>query len=193
MGMVLVWGFALAYVTSSLAIDWNPSMVDIFIAGLVIPIIGIVASADKSAFVSFMGFTLVAASLGAMLGLVPVAFGAVAQPGMVAQVAVLTGMAAGIMCVSGLLSPKLFQSTNGALLTAFVAWLVAAVVSLFVPALAEFTVIHYIAAGLFAIYIGFDMWRASNIPATSSNAVDACAALYLGVVSTVLQALRAKK
>jgi len=42
----------------------------------------------------------------------------------------------------------------------------------------QFSIIHYLAAGLFALYIGYDMWRASEIPATLDNAVGVSISTY---------------
>ena len=50
----------------------------------------------------------------------------------------------------------------------------------------QFSIIHYLAAGPFAPYIGYDMWRASEIPATLDNAVDVSVSLYLDILNLFL-------
>ena len=66
------------------------------------------------------------------------------------------------------------------------ALLLVLVASFFIPALMQFSIIHYLAAGLFALYIGYDMWRASEIPATLDNAVDVSISLYLDILNLFL-------
>ena len=126
---------------------------------------------------------------GAILGPVLAQY-ELAQPGIVGEAAQLTATTTGVMAVSGLLFPNFYRSIGGALFGALTALLVVLIASFFVPALMDFTIIHYLAAGLFSLYIGFDMYRASEIPATLDNAVDVCVSLYLDILNLFLWVLR---
>lgn len=189
MCLILTWGFTATYIVAQMTAAWNPGIVVYLLVGLGLPFLGIFMSASGSALISFIGFSLVVIPFGAILGPV-LAQHQLAQPGIVAEAAKLTGMVTGVMAVSGLLFPNFYRSIGGALFGALLALLVILIASMFVPALMEFKIIHYAAAGLFALYIGYDMWRASEIPATLDNAVDVCISLYLDIINLFLWILR---
>ena len=176
MGVILIWGFSLTHIVSQMTANWKPGMLEFLLVG-------------GSALISFAGFNLVAISFSATLGPVLNQY-ELAQPGIVSQAARLTATVAGAMAVSGMIFPNFYRSIGGALSGALLALLAVLVVSIFVPALMGFTIIHYMAAGLFALYIGYDMWRASEIPATLDNAVDVCISLYLDIINLFLWILR---
>ncbi len=189
MGCVLAWGFTGTYIVSQMTAHWRPNLMEFLLVGLALPLVGIFMGLSNSAFISFIGFNLVVIPFGAILG-PSLAHYELAQPGLVGQAAVLTAAVTGVMAVSGLLFPDFYRSIGGALFGALSALLIVMIISLFVPALMGFTVIHYAAAGLFALYIGYDMHRASEIPATLDNAVDVCVSLYLDIINLFLWILR---
>lgn len=189
MGCILSWGFIATYITSTLTSAWHPGTFEFLLIGLGIPLLGIFMGTSSSAFISFIGFNLVVIPFGATLGPV-LAMYEVAKPGIVGEAAMLTGAVTGVMALSGLLFPNFYRSIGGALFGALSSLVIILIASLFIPALMEFTIIHYIAAGIFALYIGYDMFRASEIPATLDNAVDVCISLYLDIINLFLWILR---
>lgn len=189
MGCILAWGFIATYIVSNLTSAWHPGIFEFLLVGLGIPLLGIFMGTSSSAFISFIGFNLVVIPFGATLGPV-LAMYEVAKPGIVGEAAMLTGAVTSVMALSGLLFPNFYRSIGGALFGALSSLVVILIISLFVPALMEFTIIHYIAAGIFALYIGYDMFRASEIPATLDNAVDVCISLYLDIINLFLWILR---
>ncbi|MBI5152869.1 MAG: US12 family protein [Parcubacteria group bacterium] len=189
MGCVLAWGFTATYITSQMTAHWRPGLAEVLLVGFVLPFLGILLSTSHSALLSFFGFNLVVIPLSAILG-PGLAHYDLVKPGLVSQAAVLTGTVTVVMAISGLLFPNFYRSIGGALFGALVALLVVLVISMFVPALMGFTIIHYCAAGLFALYVGYDMYRASEIPATLDNAVDVCISLYLDIINLFLWILR---
>lgn len=189
MGCILSWGFLATYIVSDITANWQPGLMGFLFVGLVLPLLGIFMSISESALISFLGYNLVVIPFGAILG-PTLSHYELVQPGIVAQAAMLTACVTGVMTLSGLLFPDFYRSIGGALFGALLALLVVLVISMFVPALMEFKVIHYAAAGLFALYVGYDMHRASEIPATLDNAVDVCISLYLDVINLFLWILR---
>ena len=187
-GCVLSWGFVATCIVSQMTADWHPGLWEFLGVGLVLPIVGIVMSVSLSASVSFIGFNLVVIPLSAILGPM-LSHYEIAQPGIVTQAATLTACIASVMALSGLMFPRFYESIGGALFGALSALVVVSILSLFIPALAAFTIIHYIAAGIFALYIGFDMYRASEIPATLDNAVDVSISLYLDLINLFIRIL----
>jgi FtsH-binding integral membrane protein len=61
---------------------------------------------------------------------------------------------------------------------------------LFVPELNNIGIIDYIAAGIFSLYIGYDMYRASVIERNIDNAVDVALSLYLDIINLFLEILK---
>lgn len=191
MGCILAWGFTATYIVSGMTVNWKPGILEFLLVGIGLPIMGIFMSVSNSALVSFVGFNLVTISFGAILG-PTLSLYELAKPGIVSEAAMLTGIVTGMMALSGLIFPNFYRSIGGALFGALLALLVVLTISMFAPALMKFTVIHYLAAGLFALYIGYDMWRASEIPATLDNAVDVCISLYLDILNLFLWILQIK-
>ncbi len=189
LGCVLTWGFVATYIVAESTSGWQPSLWEILGWGLAVPIVGILLSISSNAFVSFIGFNCVVIPLGAILGPVLAKYN-LAYPGLVVDAASLTAAVTGIMAVTGLMFPSFYKSIGGALFGALSCLVIVSLLSLFIPALQHFTIIHYIAAGIFALYIGFDMYRASTIPATLDNAVDVAISLYLDIINLFLQILK---
>ncbi len=188
LGCALSWGFVATGIVASLTTEWQPNIWELLGWGLVLPIIGIFMSVSTSAFVSFIGFNLVVIPFGAILGPVLAKYNLM-HPGIVADTASLTAAITGAMAVTGLLFPDFYKGIGGALFGALSCLLIVSILQIFIPALQHFTVIHYIGAGIFSLYIGYDMYRASTIPATADNAVDVAISLYLDIINLFLQLL----
>lgn len=176
---ILVWGFVATAYVSQLTADWRPGLGE-FLAVAIIPFIGLGLSWSRNALVSFLGFNLVAIPLGAILG-PELAIHKIAQPGVVTETAWLTAAITGAMGASGVLFPRFYSRIGGALFVALCCLLVVMIVGIFVPAIGNMGGISYVGAGLFSLYIGYDMHRACTIPATVDNAVDVTIALYLDI------------
>ncbi len=188
-GSVLTYGFVATYIASTMSANWIPSGWAILLVGLGLPILGILLSASSgNPFLSFVGFNLVVIPFGLILGPVLQLYH-IGQPGVVAKAATLTACVTGVMALSGTMFPNFYKSIGGALFGALTALVIVSVASIFIPALAGFTVIHYIAATIFALYIGYDMWRASETPATLDNAIDVSVSLYLDILNLFLRIL----
>lgn len=190
LGCILTWGFFATSVASQQTATWQPNIFVFLIVGLVVPIIGIVISAKSdNAVISFIGFNMVVVPFGAILGPV-LAHYELVQPGVVTQAALVTAAVTALMAVSGLLFPQFYERIGGVLFMTLVCLLIVRIVQMFVPALQDLGIVDYLAAGLFALYIGYDMYRASEIPATLDNAVDVAVSLYLDIINLFLTLLR---
>ena len=186
-GGILSTGFLVTAYVASLTGDWNPNLWVFFGVGLVIPIFGILLSQKSGNWlVSLIGFFMVVVPFGAILGPVLAEYTRT-MPGVVSEAALLTGLVTATMAGSGLLFPNFYSKIGGALLVALFCVVGVSVAALFIPELHGMTWIHYLAAGVFALYIGFDMWRASQIPPTADNAVDVSVSLYLDIINLFLR------
>ncbi len=189
-GSVLTWGFFVSYLISQATAAWEPSFWEYVLVGLFLPLAGIIISSFSSnALISFVGFNLVTIPFGAILGPLLASI-EIASPGAVTNAAMVTAGVTALMSLSGFMFPQFYSRLEGALFMALVCLLVVRILELFVPALQDIEAIHYLAAGLFALYIGFDMWRASEIPANLDNAVDVAVSLYLDILNLFLSLLR---
>lgn len=189
MGVVLTWGFVATYYVSSITQNMPFGLMETLFIGLLIPIIGIVISMSENALISFVGFNMVVIPFGATLGPVLKVYGQI-DPTIVTEAASMTGAITVLMGLTGLAFPSFYRSIGGFLFVGLLALLGVMVLGFFIPALAGSTVVSYLAAGLFALYIGYDMHRASEIPATLDNAVDVCISLYLDIINLFLHLLR---
>ena len=190
LGCILTWGFFATNLVSQATATWQPNLITFLLVGLVLPIIGICLSVfSRSATISFIGFNLVVIPFGAILGPL-LAHYELVQPGLVARTALLTAMVTGLMGLSGLMFPQFYSKIGGALFMALLCLLGVRILQVFVPNLQNVSFIDYMSAGLFALYIGYDMWRASEIPANLDNAVDVAVGLYLDIINLFLSLLK---
>lgn len=187
-GAVLAWGFIATSMVAEMTAAWQPTIWEYLGWGLCVPILGILLSCSGNAALSFVGFNMVVVPFGAILGPV-LAQAELSSPGVVGEAARLTGIVTAIMATTGLLFPNFYRGLGGALFMALLCLLAVGILQLIFPVLMQFTVIHYIAAGIFALYIGYDMWRASTVPATLDNAVDVSISLYLDIINLFIRLL----
>jgi hypothetical protein len=161
-----------------------PSLGFMIICGLVLPLIGIFVAQNANPVVAFIGYNLVVAPMGLVLG--PVAN--VYAPDVVANAAMITGMITGLMVIAGFTYPNLFKSLGGVLFYSLLGLLIIRILAIFIPAL-NFGFIDYIAAAIFSLYIGYDMYRASTIGRTWSNSIGVAVSLYLDIINLFLSIL----
>jgi hypothetical protein len=161
-----------------------PSLGFMIICGLVLPLIGIFVAQNANPVVAFIGYNLVVAPMGLVLG--PVAN--VYAPDVVANAAMITGMITGLMVIAGFTYPNLFKSLGGVLFYSLLGLLIIRILAIFIPAL-NFGFIDYLAAAIFSLYIGYDMYRASTIGRTWSNSIGVAVSLYLDIINLFLSIL----
>lgn len=189
---ILSWGFVLTLLVAKSTANWHPGIWMFLLVGLGIPMIGILLSATRDALISFVGFNLIVGGLSAILGPV-LAMNAIQQPGLIERVATLTGLVTAVMGISGMMFPNFYRQIGGILFGALTALVVVSFARLFIPAIQGVGIIDYISVVIFSLYIGYDMWRASDIPATLDNAVDIAISFYLDIINLFLTLLRISK
>jgi FtsH-binding integral membrane protein len=192
--IVLFWGLfgsaALAYYAISIGfmttyVPANPWIIVIGL-GLVIPIIGIlIAVKSDNALISFFGYNLIIVPFGFLLGPVVNQY----QPDSVMHVFGVTAGIAFFMGLMGTIFPNFFSKIGYALLLALSGLVIVMIAQLFIPEL-RLGIIDYIGAGIFSLYIGYDMYRANAMPKTLDNAVDICVDLYLDIINLFLFLLK---
>lgn len=183
LGLIVAFGLWLSSFVAAEFTAWHPSTVMFLLVGLGIPILGIViAGKSQNPAISFLGYLMVAVPFGILLGPVLNEY----SPEVVQKAMFYTAATTLVMGMAGVLYPKFFARIGGALFMALIGLIVVRVIGIFVPALGNMSAIDYISAGVFSLYIGYDMYRASEMPHTLDNAVDAALALYLDIINLFL-------
>jgi FtsH-binding integral membrane protein len=94
------------------------------------------------------------------------------------------------MSMLAIIFPNFFSKIGGALFISLIGLVVVRIAQCFIPVLANLTIIDWISAGIFSLYVGFDWWRANNVPKTFDNAIDIALDLYLDIINLFLSILR---
>jgi FtsH-binding integral membrane protein len=63
------------------------------------------------------------------------------------------------------------------------------VIAIFVPALNSFGIIDYVSAGIFSLYIGYDMFRATEASRSVGSSLKIAVALYLDIINLFMSVL----
>lgn len=185
----IAWGLGLTYFAAKWAMEthYMPGGMAFILLGLVIPIIGIIITVTSdNAFVSFIGYNMVVIPFGVVLGPVLNTY----SPNVIANTAMATGGITLFMGTASVMFPSLFKNLGAPLFIALIGLLGIRIAQIFIPSLQSMTWVDYVAAGIFSLYIGFDMYRASEVPRTIDNAVDIAVDLYLDIINLFLSLLR---
>ncbi|HMY81137.1 MAG TPA: Bax inhibitor-1 family protein [Candidatus Absconditabacterales bacterium] len=190
-GFVL-YGLIGTAISAHLAIQsaFNPGIWGIIILGLVIPIVGvIIAGVSNNWFFSFIGYNMVLIPFGLILA--PALSHYLKEyPDVVRNAASLTAIITFVMGLAGTMFPNIFSRMGSALFFSLSALVLVRLAGIFIPELNSFLLIDYIAAGIFSLYIGYDMYRASTVERNLDNAVDIALSLYLDIINLFLELLK---
>ena len=188
MAITLTWGLGLtAYLAHyAIQIGFMPDLLWLLILGLAVPIAGIfLAIKSDNPIVSLLGYHMIVVPFGFLLGPVVNQY----SPEIVRNAFGITAGIALSMGILGTLYPNFFSKIGGFLCAALIGLVIVRVLQLFIPGL-DFTWIDYVAAGIFSLYIGYDMYRAHQMPKTVDNAIDICVDLYLDIINLFLNILK---
>lgn len=171
----------------TLQTTFNPNMWHILILGLAIPIIGIIiAQKSDNWFVSFLGYNMILIPFGVILAPVLREY----DEAIIRNALLLTAVITFCMGLAGTLFPNIFSKLGATLFLSLSCLLLVRIAGIFIPQLNDLRIIDYIAAGIFSLYIGFDMWRASQVERTLDSAVDIAVSLYLDIINLFLELMK---
>jgi FtsH-binding integral membrane protein len=179
------YGLVLTYIMASFFAPPMPSMWYLIGVGLAIPLIGCFIAMSDNLPLSFLGYNMIVLPIGLCLG--PIAN--FIDPQVIQDAALLTAIITGVMGFAGITYPNLFKNIGGALFYSLLGLVVVRVLQMFIPALAHLTIIDYIAAGIFSLYIGYDMYRSTTVGRTVGNALHIAVSLYLDIINLFLNLL----
>ena len=187
---VVLWGLlvnaALCYTVGDIYRVINPIL--FFILYFVLVIAGsAIAAKSHNPLVSFLGYNMIVVPLGLVLSTLVYAYGGV-RAEVVGSAFVYTALVCAGMLCAVLAFPELFQRLGGALLGCLMGVLLCEVVLLLFGVGQRLT--DWIVAGLFSLYIGYDIYRSQQFVKTVDNAVDCALDIYLDIVNLFIRLLR---
>lgn len=146
----------------------------------------IISGKSQKPLISFLGYNLVVLPLGILIASVVSQYGGVNSKIVADAFLYLLLISAGVTCAA-IAFPQLFAKLGGALLAVLVVLIVCELV-LYLFGVQQM-VTHWIAAGLFSLYLGFDVYRSQQFPKTVDNAVDCALDIYLDIVNLFIRIL----
>jgi FtsH-binding integral membrane protein len=161
------------------------SLVGLILIGLVLPIAGCFMAMSDNFGISFVGYNMITLPFGLVLGPVLNQY----APDVVQNAALLTAMITAVMGLAGVTYPNFFRSIGSALFVALLGLVIVRVIAIFVPALNSFGIIDYVSAGIFSLYIGYDMFRATEASRSVGSALKIAVALYLDIINLFMSVL----
>lgn len=187
--IVLLWGLLVNFILCSTVHDLyehiNPI---VFLIGyVVLAIIGIIiANKSQNPWISFLGYNMIVVPFGLMLSTVIEAYGGI-DSAIVRDAFLYTLLISTAMCAAAIAFPKLFEKLGGALLACLFGMIILEVVLLIFRK--DNQIVDWIAAGIFSLYIGYDVYRSQQYPKTFDNAVDSAIDVYLDVANLFIRLL----
>jgi FtsH-binding integral membrane protein len=187
LGIVLAYGLGGTAILAKMFADLQVGWMHFIFLGLVIPIIGIIiAVMSSNPLLSFIGYNMISLSFGVILGPVINQY----SPDLIFRAFLITLEVTIIMAGTGIMFPNIYRHIGGALFMALLGLVIIRIAQLFIPGMQQLGIIDWISAGIFSLYIGYDMHRAMEVPKTIDNAVDIALDLYLDIINLFLDILK---
>lgn len=187
--VVLLWGLFVNVLLCTYAGGFVESLnpIVLLIGYCICAFAGIfIAGRSSNPAVSFVGYNLVVIPFGLMLTVVVGEYGgveaAIVRDAFLYTLLITLGMLAAVMIV-----PGFFAKLGGALLGCLFGLIICEVFLLIFRVNQNVT--DWIAAGLFSLYIGYDIYRSQQFPKTVDNAVDSALDIYLDIANLFLRVL----
>lgn len=191
-GAMLLWGFALNYLTVALFAEKVLRLVygmkpAVFLIGyFVLVLAGNAMVVHGGAALSFVGYTLIAAPIG-----IVVCMSVQGVPLSIVKSAVLTTAVVTLsFMIAGTLFTGFFLRLGRVLFFSLLFMVIGGLVSLLLLGRRTGMVYEWLGVGVFSLYIGYDWARANTCARTVDNAIDLSASLYLDIVNLFLRILQ---
>ena len=186
---VLLWGllvnFLLCRFVGTAVFTINP--IALLVGYLVLAFAGvIIAAKSHNPLISFLGYNMVVVPFGLVICLMVESYGginsAVVTNAFLYTLLISVGMMACVM-----IAPGFFSKLGGALGAVLIGLILCEVVLLILGV--RQVVTDWIAAALFALYIGYDIYRSQQFPKTLDNAVDSALDIYMDIANLFIRIL----
>ena len=187
MGVVILYGLLINVIlcryfpTEAFYASINPIV--FFVAYIIMIIAGsVISKKSDNPIISFIGYNLIVFPLGICISAIVIEYGGM-ESAIVGRAFLYTLLITLIMICASSVFPKFFSKIGGFLFIALIALIIIPILGMFIPALAVMnTFLAYTGAGIFSLYIGYDMYRAQSVRKTIDNAIDSAVDIYVDVV-----------
>ena len=189
---VLLWGLLINYILCwkvgpfyNIFPDMNPT---VFLIGYFVTVlIGMgMAFKAKSPLISFAGYNLVVIPFGIVIATIVEAYGGISSTA-VTQAFLYTLLVTVAITATVIVFPKTFEKIGSALGIALGALILCEILMLIFGARQQWT--SWIAAGLFSMYLGYDIYRSQMYPRTVKNAVASALDIYMDLANLFIRIL----
>jgi len=154
---------------------------------LVLAFAGImIAAKSQNPWISFLGYNMVVVPFGLVICLMVEYYGGIGSS--VVTYAFLYTMLISVgMFACVLIAPGFFAKLGGALGGVLIGLIFCEIILLIFHV--DQIVTDWIAAGLFSLYIGYDIYRSQQFPKTLDNAVDSALDIYMDIANLFIRIL----
>jgi len=193
-GFVLLWGLLINYllcekVGSFTNLFPNMSPIAFGIGYLVVAIIGMLMTfKSKSPVVSFIGYNLVVIPFGLVISTLVASYVARGQTNAVTQAFLYTLLIAVAMLATAVVFPRAFEKIGPALGIALLGMILCGVIMMLFRRQQPIWM-SYAAAGLFSLYLGYDIYRSQQYPRTVKNAIASALDIYMDLANIFIRLL----
>ena len=190
---VLLWGLLVnwllcKYVGNYTNIFPKMSPIAFVIAYLVVAIIGVVmTNKAKNAAVTFIGYNLVVVPFGLVISTLVESYVTKGQTNVVTLAFLYTMLIAVAMLATVIMFPRLFEKVGGVLGAVLGGLILCEIVLLILGVRQQW--ICWLAAGLFSIYLGYDIYRSQQYPKTIKNAMASALDIYMDMANLFIRLL----
>ena len=187
---VLLWGLLVNVLLCYFAGDFARSIPSIpFTIGYVVLAFAgiIIAGKSQTPWVSFLGYNMVVLPFGLVIASLVAEYVDYYAVDIVYDAFLYTMIIAVGITGAALAFPNFFAKIGGALLGCLFGVLILEIVLVLLGK--DQVVTDWIVAGVFSLYIGFDVWRSQQFPKTVDNAVDCALDIYLDLANLFIRLL----
>ena len=187
--VVLLWGllvnFLLCRFVGTAIFTMNPII--LLVGYLVLVLAGvIIAARSHNPWISFLGYNMVVIPFGLVISLMVEAYGGI-NSAVVTNAFLYTLLITAGMMGTVMIAPGFFAKLGGALGAVLIGLVLCEIVLLILGVRQSVT--DWVAAGLFSLYIGYDIYRSQQFPKTLDNAVDSALDIYMDIANLFIRLL----
>ena len=187
--VVLLYGLLVNYLlcrfVGTAVFTINPIV--LLIGYLVLSFAGvIIASKSNNPLVSFLGYNMVVVPFGLVITMLVESYGGI-NSAIVTNAFLYTVLISTAMMACVMIAPNFFAKLGGALGAVLIGVVVCEIVLLILGVRQHW--IDWLVAGLFTLYVGYDIYRSQQFPKTLDNAVDSALDIYMDIANLFIRIL----
>ena len=186
---VLLWGLLVNYLLCEFVgvSIFTVKPLALLVGYLVLALCGVtIAARSQNPLVSFLGYNLVVIPFGLIITLMVETYGGIGSK-VVSDAFLYTLLISIGMMSCVMIAPGFFSKLGGTLLSVLIGLIVCELLLLVFGVKQQVT--DWLVAGLFCLYIGYDIHRAQQFAKTLDNAVDSALDIYMDIANLFIRIL----